>query len=45
MAKSIHLLTALQVKQLSKSGRYTDGQGLYLQVVNREVNPGSIAMK
>lgn len=32
MAKSIHKLKALQVKQLNKPGWYPDGQGLYLQV-------------
>jgi integrase len=34
MAKKIHRLTALQVKQASNPGWYADGQGLYLQVSN-----------
>lgn len=32
MAKKIHRLTALQVKQNTNPGWYADGQGLYLQV-------------
>lgn len=32
MAKKIHRLTALQVKQITNPGWYADGQGLYLQV-------------
>lgn len=32
MARSIHRLTATAVKNQSKAGRYSDGNGLYLQV-------------